>query len=915
LPSDYTTVFNAMPGASALLLPNDPEFTVVGSTDEFASFSGTSKENILGSSLFLYFPDNPDADNVSGAVKASLKACLVSKKQQVLSGQRYDIATADGGFREMYWKIIHTPIINAGNITHIIHTATDVTNEFLSDMKDEKIRSLEPAHHLFMQAAIAIHIFKGPELIIELANEPTLRIWDRDKSIIGKPLREALPELSQHYIDIINKVRLTGESYMALEAPVSLHRDGHDETGYFNFVLQAYYESDSTVPTGVLAIVNEVTQVYNDRKALKEKERSLELAVAIGGLGVFSIDIKKETVEFSPQIMEWLGVTSESLPLSDILQMVHPQDQVGVRNTLAAIIKEGSDRRHDITFRAIHPITGELQYLRSVGQIQTESGQPVALLGIIQNITGNVQSRLELEQGSQRLKSLIDSAPFPIGVYIGKEMRIDMLNQAILDVWHKDVSVIGKNYADVLPELEGQGIFEQLDAVFNTGEAYHAYHSRVDLMVNGIVQSYYFNYSFTPLFDTMGKVYGVMNTAADVTDLVVAQKALKESEQNFRLMILQAPVAMCLLRGPSHIVDIANGSMIALWGKPQKSVLNKPIFEGLPDAKEQGLEDLLAHVYKTGETFSASEHPVVLLRHGKQETVYQNFVYEPYRDANGNILGILAISIDVTDQVLARLKIEEMIKERTGELEMTNASLEKSNAELEQFAYIASHDLQEPLRKINMFMGMLQNSLDESNETARKHMSNISNSVNRMTNLIRDILSYSQLSQTHDPFESANLTDILIDTLADFDLIAEEKGAIITYSNLPAIEVIPLQMVQLFHNLISNALKYSNPDVAPIISITAAKLNGNDCVRLNLPVIAAPYYQIIFRDNGIGFSQEYATKIFNIFQRLHGRGQYEGTGIGLAMCKKIAENHHGIIYANSVAGEGTAFVIVLPAVQ
>jgi len=915
--TDYKTVFNAMQGASALLLPDSPLFTVVAATDEFTAFAGTTRESLINNSIFRYFPDNPDVPNVSDNIRASFEKCLESGKKSELPVQRYDIANSDGTFQEMYWTVTHTPILDVeGDIVFIIHTAANVTHSVLSDIKDEKLKSFQLSHNLLMQSSVAIHIFNGPEFIVELANAQTLKSWDKDKSVIGKPLLEILPELkNSNYPEILKNILLTGIPYEKFEAPIILHRGGRDETCYFNMVLQPYY-NDKKIRTGVIAMTNDVTDVYNDRKALAEKERSLELAVEIGHLGTFNINLGDQTVNYSPQIMQWLSSDKQSMPLSELLKIIYTEDRIKVLETLSQISQSsGSGRKHDLTFRVLNPVSGQIQYLRSIGQIFMEDGEPVVLSGIIQDTTRSVLSRMALEGSAQRLKSFIDSAPFPMGVYIGKEMRIEMVNQAILDAWDKDNSVIGKCFAEVLPELMNQGIYEQLDGVYTTGKAFHAHHQRVDLEVGGELQSFYFNYSFTPLFDALGNVYGVMNTGAEVTDLIVAQKALKQSERNFRTMILQAPVAMGFLEGPDHVVSIANSALIELWGKEEVDVIDKPVFKALPDAKEQGLEQLLSHVFHAGETITANERPITLLRFGKTETLFLNFVYEPYRDGNDVISGVLCIAVDVTDQVVARFKIEEMVAERTEELELSNINLQKSNAELEQFAYIASHDLQEPLRKINMFTGMLQRVIG-NDATALRHMDNITSSVNRMTNLIRDILSYSQLSQKQESFEKINLDEIFTEAIADFDLVLEEKKAGITHIGLPTIDAIPLQMIQLFHNLISNALKYSKPDVPPVVTITGQKLSTVDALEFGfLTKVSEPYYSITFEDNGIGFAQEYADKIFNIFQRLHAKGKYDGTGIGLAMCRKIAENHNGIIYAESSEGVGAKFVIILPSVQ
>lgn len=258
----------------------------------------------------------------------------------------------------------------------------------------------------------------------------------------------------------------------------------------------------------------------------------------------------------------------------------------------------------------------------------------------------------------QEVTAIIDSAPFPIAVYTGPKMIIARANQSIIEVWGKGADVIGKPYAEVLPELEGTPIYGQLDSVYRTGVPVHVRNQRIDLIVEGEPGVFYFNYSFTPLFDPQGKVYGVMNTAAEVTDLILSKQEAEFTQQNFRNMILQAPVAMCLLRGPEFIVDLVNDAMLDIWGKPFEDVAGKPVFQALPDAGKQGLEEVMSAVYSTGEPFFASEQPVELIRHGVDDTVYQNFVYQAYRDAYGSIIGVLAISIDVTSQVVSRMELE-----------------------------------------------------------------------------------------------------------------------------------------------------------------------------------------------------------------------------------------------------------------
>ncbi|PBQ33705.1 hypothetical protein CNR22_18605 [Sphingobacteriaceae bacterium] len=775
-----------------------------------------------------------------------------------------------------------------------------------------------------------------------------------------------------------------------------------------------------------------------------------------------------------------------------------------------------------------------------------------------------------LGEGEQEIRALVESAPFPIGVYKGKEMRVALANKSIMDIWGKGSDVVGKLFSEVLPELDNQEVFKQLEEVYITGIPFHIKNQPLDLLVDGVLQKYYFNYSLTPLFNKEGEVYGVMNTGVDLTELNVAKRKIEQSEHNFRNIVLHAPVAMCILLGPTFIVEVANELMIELWGKPVEDVLNKPIFEGLPDAREQGLEDLLTHVYTSGETFKANERPVNLIRFGKEEVVYQNFVYEPYKDAGDKVVGVLAISIDVTDQVLARKKIEEaegkarlainsaelgvyeinyssnevnqddrfneiwgiegthsrseyvarihpddlaareeahrlslktghlnyqtrviwkdksvhwvkisgkvicddqqipvkligiiqditdmviaknkieeseknirnmilqapvamcifrgpdytveiannmmiglwgkqahevlnkpifeglpeakeqgleqllfqvfttgekfeanemavglprhgkiettyinfvyealrngdgsisgilavaidvseqviarqkieeVVAERTKELATVNSDLQKSNSELAQFAYIASHDLQEPLRKIGTFSQMLEKSVEaEMSEQSKTYFNKINTSVQRMNSLIRDVLAYSEVTKTGDLIETVDLNKIFESIKTDYDLLIEQTGANVSCNTLPVLQAIPLQMSQLFGNLIGNALKFIRKDTEPRIRIFSSELTRLEKTALGLPKDLL-FYKIEFKDNGVGFKPEYAAQIFHIFQRLHRKSEFEGTGIGLALCKKIVLNHHGIINADGSSENGAVFNVILPATQ
>ena len=235
------------------------------------------------------------------------------------------------------------------------------------------------------------------------------------------------------------------------------------------------------------------------------------------------------------------------------------------------------------------------------------------------------------------------------------------------------------------------------------------------------------------------------------------------------------------------------------------------------------------------------------------------------------------------------------------DLKRTQIRLEQSNRELESFASVASHDLQEPLRKIQTFSERLTSVYAEAlGPEGRDYLTRMNNAATRMRKLIDDLLTYSRVSSKAQTHYLVDLSELARGVLGDLESIIEQSGATVTIGPLPMLEASPMQMRQLLQNLLSNALKFRKDDVAPAISLRATvDAETNRC-------------ELQVEDNGIGFEEKYVDRIFNVFQRLHGRGKYEGTGIGLAICRKIAERHGGSIRARSAPGQGATFIVTLP---
>jgi two-component system CheB/CheR fusion protein len=285
----------------------------------------------------------------------------------------------------------------------------------------------------------------------------------------------------------------------------------------------------------------------------------------------------------------------------------------------------------------------------------------------------------------------------------------------------------------------------------------------------------------------------------------------------------------------------------------------------------------------------------------------------PIRDNEGVLTSWVCTSADIHDQKMFSQELERQIAERTQVLKDTNHQLEHSNKNLEQFAFIASHDLQEPLRKIQTFVGiLLDNFKDQLQKDGQNLLDKIQAATKRLSALIHDVLRFSRISRFENGFVMTDMNRILADVIADFSLLIEEKRVEIKADVLPTAELIPIQINQLFYNLLSNALKFSKADERPFITITSRKLLLVEALKYPELNPKINYFEIVVADNGIGFEEDYKEKIFEIFQRLHNQSEYTGTGMGLALCKRIVLNHNGLIFAESKTGIGSLFRIILP---
>lgn len=879
------------------------------------------------------------------------------------------------------------------------------------DIFEQRFRSM------FKLAPFSAALLSSEHFLIEMANEATLQLWGKDESIIGKPLLEAMPEMKgQPAFADLKRVYETGETYEGREQTAYLNVNGVLKKVYVNYIFKAIADDDGRI-LGVFAVGYDVTDQVEAKQRLERAEARARIAMESVGLGMFEIDLTTENI-FTDERCDDIFGFNEPRPQQDYISKIHPDDLAVRKAAHQAGLKTGVLSYEVRIFK-----TKDCErWIRMHGSYQFDNnGAPARLIGTVHDITEEKLALEKLKDSEERFRTLITETPeVGMALYSGPNMRIQYVNDVILRFWDKGPSVIGKTIREALPVLEGQPFFAQLEQVYQTGVAFVGTEQKAVLERGDKLEARYFNYTYKPLRDSSGKVYGIHQMSVDVTDQVKYKLALIESEESVRRLFEQTPVGIAVFIGPSLTIKMVNETMLLYWGRDRHQVINKTVAGALPEIVEQGIDKIALEVLATGKPFNSPETPITLLRHGRKETITVFFAFQPFRNADGEIEGLFAIANEVTeianarklaeknemrlqalansmpqvvwianedgtvtyyndrvqdfagatkdekgiwhwegmlhkddllhtanawstavkakqvyqaehrvrmkdgsyrwhlsraypfetdegirwygtatdvhDQKTLEMNLENLVKERTLELQ-------RSNDDLQQFAHVASHDLKEPLRKIKTFGFKLQEEFQSLlGERGNHFINKMIHATNRMYAMIDGVLDYASMSGGEHNMQPVDLNRTIKHIQVDLELLISDKHATIDFRNLPTLHGNPDLLYQLFYNLINNALKFARAGIDAKISITAATTNRDGIA----------YDEISVSDNGIGFDQGYAEKIFGTFVRLNSKDRYEGTGLGLALCKKIVDRHKGFISAKAKQNAGAEFKILLP---
>ncbi|SKA31243.1 PAS domain S-box-containing protein [Chitinophaga eiseniae] len=621
--------------------------------------------------------------------------------------------------------------------------------------------------------------------------------------------------------------------------------------------------------------------------------------------------------------LETVGMEEQELmgkSLLDIAPVLHTN---GYRELLDTVLQTGEPyeaHAQELTF--IRQRSSVKQYFNYVlHPVRSYNGGITGIMMVAVDVTDTVNALRRVENSEKYYRHLLQGLPAAIYT-CDAEGRILWYNEAAVALWGR-TPVAGKDLwcgSWKIFEVDGKTPVPletcPMAQALLTGEAVRDKEIVVERPdgTRRHVQPYP-----DPIFDEQGRVTGAVNMLIDITELRAAQ-------------IHMARLAAIVEGSDDAIVSKTLDGTITSWnpgaeklfGYTSAEAIGQPIMILIPEDRASEEAEIIDRLRRG----IVVDHFETKRRTKDGRLLDISLTVSPLRDARGRIVGASKIARDITEQkklfsalresearyMQVAQEMEEIVAQRTLELTEANYYLEKSNKELEQFAFVTSHDLQEPLRKIHTFAGLLCDSKqDMLSDTGKVYIEKMMISARRMSQLIHDLLNFSRLNRTDDPFVPTDLNEVMTHVLNDFEVTVGQKKAMVTVDPLPTIPAVPLQMNQLLYNLLGNALKFTAEDREPEISVSARLLTPEDFETYPELDVNRSYYEISVKDNGIGFNQVYENKIFQIFQRLNNRTAYEGTGIGLALCSKIALNHKGCIRAQGVLGEGAVFNVVLPA--
>ena len=704
-------------------------------------------------------------------------------------------------------------------------------------------------------------------------------------SFLGKQVKDLYPQnpaIAEKHLEMDGQLWRNpgGQSY---EATVTA-RDGRlRDTIYY----KATFANGSGEVAGLMGAIVDITARKQAEASLLESERRFRRTFELAGSGVAHIGMDRRFLRVNRRLCEILGYPQDELLRLTGRQISHPDD-LDVINAQRPRLYAGE----------IDSVRVEKRYLRKDGSIvwvsftmvveRDAAGKPQYEIAFFDDITARKQAEAALRESEERFRSVVDSANDGILVY-DKQLNVIAGNLAAERILGLPLAnIIGAaGFTSLLPCVHADGspiLPDERPTRLTvksgkplTGQIVGIY--RPDGSMNWVSVN-------TGFLRRPGDTdwYGVVSTIGDITKQRHAEIALSASEALYRQTFELATAGIAHVDLSGRFMKV-NRRLCEILGYGEQELIGRPVKE-ISHPEDRNLTDSQRMRVRSGEKPSVRFEKRYIRKSGA--IVWVDLSVALACDASGVPQYEIALFNDITERKKAEAALREAHEE-----------LKRSNAELEQFAYVASHDLQEPLRMVSSYTQLLMRRYgDKFDGDAKDFTAFIVDGATRMKQLIEDLLAYSRVGTRDRNFKPADSESSLKRALTNLRAAIQDSGATVTQDKLPTIPCDEVQLAQLFQNLIGNALKFRKPDVAPAVHVGAAEQGAE--------------WEFMVRDNGIGIEPQYFERIFMVFQRLHDKGEYPGTGIGLAIVKKVVERHGGRIWVQSQPGAGTTFHFTMP---
>ncbi|MEJ1239328.1 PAS domain S-box protein [Chryseolinea sp. T2] len=802
----------------------------------------------------------------------------------------------NGKIEEIYWTYCYNAVAGrSGSIAGIIVTCIETTDKIAAQqnliVETHRVRESEHGFRSLAENLPDIISRHDQSFRFTYANS---RIEEyngkKPEEVLGKSFRELnlSPEIASFFEQNIALVFESGRSLAA---------EFQNENGKY---LEARFMpefDDAHIVKSVLIIGTDISERKKTEQAFQDNKERLQAALDASLTGTFRWDILTNELSWDANLDRLFGLApgKSVQSLDNFIERVHILDRQAVINQCQRCAVDGSD--FAMVFRVVWP-DGTVRWLDDNGKTyRNEAGKPIYMTGACVDVTETMVAHGTIEQSELRFRSTFENAAVGVA-HVSLDGKWLLINDTLSNILgYSKNELTNLTFQEITHPDDLQ---EDLDHVADLIAGRMSDYSMEKRYIRKDKSHIWVNLTVSLQFDeSENEPLYFIAIVQDISERKRAEDLLTETRNQLTQLSNFMPQMVWSTRADGYH-DFYNQQWYDFVGLTYEDTKAEGWATVLHPDDEERTWKIWNESLQTGKLYETKYR---MRRHDGQ---YRWLLARamPFRNAQGTIVRWFGTCTDIHDQKAVEEQLEELVAERT-------YRLKQSNDDLLQFAHVTSHDLKEPLRKVRLFADQLNSSLATGNyELASSRLQKIDKSVARLFSMVEGVLEYSSVEASQVFNEPVDLNAVM--KLIEFDLefLFDQKKAKLTYESLPVVRGEDILVQRVFSNLIYNSLKFSHPDRDLEIAITAEKVINYTKGGKSFP---GDYYKILVKDNGIGFSNEYAEKIFSPFTRLHSKDKYEGTGLGLALCRKIVERLDGLIEATGEIGNGATFTILLGA--